>query len=123
MHVDYYRVKGKINLRLKDDSKKIELALNPDMHREMDGIICCSDYNSGRSVINNIMQFNEITLQYFSGNIGKLEWKFEDSLKHLVESDIFWIQGEIEVSDSMYPENNFSIKIDKNNIKKEKLNN
>lgn len=120
MHVDYYRVKGKIKIRFKDDSKKIELALSPNMHKEIEGILDCTDFTNGRAVINHLMQFNEIILNYNNGSVGKLEWKFESSIKNLIKTDMFHINGEIKVTDSMNKDNDFLISIEDNEIIKEK---
>ncbi len=120
MHVDYYRVKGKIKLGFADESKKIELALSPDMFREIEGMVCCTDYSSGKAVINNLMQFNEVILNYYSGSIGKLEWKLEESLKNIIDSGIFVVNGEIVVTDSMSKDNDFVITIKDNEVVKEK---
>ncbi len=122
MHVDYYRIKGKMKLKLVDDSKKIELALDTEAPRELEGIIGCSDFTSGRSLLNSIMQYNEITLNYFSGNIGKLEWRYEDALDYLIKSGIFTINGDIVVTDSMSKENDFRITVKDNVFEKTKLN-
>lgn len=121
MHVDYYRVKGKMKLKLIDDSKKIELALDADAPRALEGIIGCSDFTSGRSLLNSIMHYNEITLNYFSGNIGKLEWRYEDAIDYLIKSGIFLINGDIVVTDSMSKENDFRITVKDNVFEKKKL--
>lgn len=122
MYVDYYRIKGKMKLKLIDDSKKIELALDTEAPKIIEGILGCSDYTHGRAFINTIMQYNEVTLNYFSGNIGKLEWKYEESLDYLINSGMFLINGEVKVTDSMASKNNFIITVKDNVIEKKKIN-
>lgn len=116
MLTDYYTLKGKLTLELASESKKLELMLNTDIPKMMEGIVVCSDYNSAKSAISAIVDYNRITICYYEGMLSKRDWRFDKALEDLAKTGIFKMNGKIHVDDVTSKANNFTINIEDSEI-------